>query len=319
MDIQEASCHASVGPGIDELPRDMACSILSQLPFAERHRTAPLVCRRWRTLLDASPELRREVALFLPSRHVLPGLRSLAAWLRRGAAADVQRMRLHLHAPLLSPDAGSHAAPEGSAGSADQEQRAGEALATALADVLAACSGAGAALRQLDLHLEAAPLALGSQLAAALQAVPRLQRLSIILHRFGGLRMVVPLAGLLSLQELSLGASCDAMPPLQPAGAAPPSNEALQARCLQRGWQYCGGGGAAATSEGALAVGLEVLRAMHPCSVALLPGAALPQGLTKLCITGLAGLSLPHEVGRAMPPLRWSVKGGGHACVLAAV
>lgn len=291
------------GPAIDDLPPHVASSILGLLPFEERHRAPPLVCSRWRALVAASPELRREVALFLPSRRVLAGLRALAAWLRRGAAADVQRMRLCLHAPLPGTDAASQAALADSPASADEEQRAGEALADALAGLLAACSGPASALRQLDLSIEAAPLVVARQLAAALQGLPHLQRLSIGLHRYGGLRLATPLAGLPALRALSLSASPEPMPPLHPSEAATSEDGALQARCRQRGLQYCCGGAACVSDGHAAAVGLEVLRAEHPCFVALLQNAALPRGLTRLCLSGLAGLSLPEEVrGRASRP-----------------
>ncbi|KAL4420799.1 hypothetical protein ABPG75_010455 [Micractinium tetrahymenae] len=259
----------------------MASSIFHLLPFDKRHRTLPLVCRRWHALVAASPELRRQAELFLPSRRVLTGLSALAAWLRPGAAADVQAIVLQLQAPLLPVDDSSGAACAGggprSAASGGEEQQAGEALAAALADLLAACSGPSVALCQLDLQLEAVPLVITDQLAAALASVPRLQRLSISLHRYGGLRLAAPLAGLPALQELSLSARRDAMQPLRPGGPALPENAALQARCQQRGRQYCGGGGAGATSEGALAVGLEL--------------AALP----RLHSLSLQGLRLPAQ------------------------
>lgn len=294
---QNLSCTCA-GPGLDGLPRDVACSILNLLPFAERHSAVPLVCQRWRALVEAAPELRREAALFLPTHRVLPGLRSLAAWLHRGAAADVQRMQLHLDVPLASSGVGSSAAPDGSAPTLGEEQQVWETLAAALAAMLVTCSGPSAALRQLSLHVEPGPLTVSPQLAAVLQSVPQLQSLSITLHCYGGLRVAAPLSGLPALQELSLGATPDGMPQLQPGGPTLSLSEALQARCRQRAWQYCGGSGVAATSDGALAVGLEVLRAVHPCSVLLLLGAALPSGLTRLSVSGLAGLSAVMEVRR---------------------
>ncbi|KAL4421414.1 hypothetical protein ABPG75_010705 [Micractinium tetrahymenae] len=163
---------------IDSLPHCLLIDILGKLELAERHRSAPAVCRRWRRAAN-DPSLLRSLRICLGgTAPLLARVRSLSQWFLQYALPHVLSLSLELHAPV--PDATS-------------------CISSVAAQLLAACGCAGR-LRQLCLRTEGVVVPVDTW-AATLTSLEGLELHGPVAFTCGPLRV------LRALRELTLHAS----------------------------------------------------------------------------------------------------------------
>ena len=148
---------------------------------SRRHRTASLVCRRWRQLADSPPLLR--------------SLWSLCEWVLLRAAGHVQHLQLQLDPSEHLP------------------ANRGMELPALLVGMLAACGAAGEGLSSLDLSLGSAGMEISSW-AVALRGLTQL-RLAC-----GDMDISSSLAALTRLQDLELNLDYHTYPTVISMGPA---------------------------------------------------------------------------------------------------
>ncbi|KAL4440533.1 hypothetical protein ABPG75_003534 [Micractinium tetrahymenae] len=122
-------------PSINHLLDEVIASVFAALPLEERHKSAPLVCRRWEHLCNSAPQLLRCIGFSVPgSEHGARRLSGFCAWLLQHGVGRVQRLSFEVWLP------------EDTAPAAVVQQ-----LSMPLVAAVSACGAAGS-LRALRLH-----------------------------------------------------------------------------------------------------------------------------------------------------------------------
>ena len=180
---------APAWPALSRAPNCPGCGLLSSttnlIRPTCRHKAVPLVCRRWRQLVNSHPLL-SSVALALSG---LPRLRSFCEWVLLRASQHVTHLDLTL-GRLLGDEAGE---PTG-----------------LLAAAVAAC-GAGGSLAELRLKFSSESYDQTFECTTWIAALRSLRRLTIAVE--GDLNVMVSLQPLTALQLLTLDGYILHLPP----------------------------------------------------------------------------------------------------------